>query len=274
MPSARRAWASSSFRPSAAALVTIGWIASGASDRSRSEHSERVRSTSCCRARGIVAKPPTTSASSESTSPRPYGRNRPNRESAAKCFRISSSTARYRSTSWVSWRARPISRAAMKPWTQYAAGMSPPSAQILRACSATASASSHRPEERQGVRPPGRGVEPPPVDLAGLKQAQRGGGRAIRLGEVAQQGRGPRHHVWASRRSWRSRRSSKARRCWANCRDCANAPRACAQQVRASSAALRSRGSSRRSAIARPRPVLASASAMSAIVACAPRQNG
>jgi len=37
-PSARRAWASSSFRPSAAALVTIRWIASGASDRSRSEH--------------------------------------------------------------------------------------------------------------------------------------------------------------------------------------------------------------------------------------------
>ena len=45
-------------------------------------------------------------------------------------------------------------------------------------------------------------------------------------------------------------------------------------KVSASSAALRSRGSSRRSAIARPRPVLASASAMSAAVACAPRQKG
>ena len=50
------------------------------------------------------------------------------------------------------------------------------------------------PEERQGVRPPGSGVEPPPVHLAGLKETQRGGGRAIRLGEIAQQGRRPRHH--------------------------------------------------------------------------------
>ena len=50
------------------------------------------------------------------------------------------------------------------------------------------------PEERQGVRPPGSGVEPPPVHLPGLKQTQRRGGRAVRLGEVAQQGRGPRHH--------------------------------------------------------------------------------
>ena len=29
------------------------------------------------------------------------------------------------------------------------------------------------PEECQGVRPPGSGVEPPPVHLAGLKQTQR-----------------------------------------------------------------------------------------------------
>ena len=50
------------------------------------------------------------------------------------------------------------------------------------------------PKKRQGVRPPGRGVKPPPVDLPGLKQPQRRGRRAVRLDKVTQEGRGPRHH--------------------------------------------------------------------------------
>ena len=37
-------------------------------------------------------------------------------------------------------------------------------------------------------------MESPPVDLSGLKQPQRRGGRAVHLGEVPQRGGGPRHH--------------------------------------------------------------------------------
>ena len=82
----------------------------------------------------------------------------------------------------------------MKPWTQYAAGMSPALGPDLARVLGDGERLVPSPEERQGVRPPGRGVEPPPVHLSGLKQTQRRGGRAIRLGEVAQQGGGPRHH--------------------------------------------------------------------------------
>ena len=47
----------------------------------------------------------------------------------------------------------------MKPWTQYAAGMSPPSAQILRVLG-DGQRLVPSPEEREGVCPPGGGVEP------------------------------------------------------------------------------------------------------------------